>query len=78
MAGAREISGPQFEESLWIEIIQRMELLYADLAWTQTEAERKNAELLRAKAFADNIICSMVNSLVVTDPDFTITMANDA
>jgi len=78
MTGAPEILSDQFEESLWIEIIQRMELLYADLARTQTDAERKNEELLRAKAFLDNIIRSMVNSLVVADRDFTITMVNDA
>ena len=78
MARAPEISRPQLEESLWIEIIRRMELLYADLARTQTDAERKNEELLRAKAFVDNIIRSMVNSLVVADRDFAITAANDA
>ncbi len=49
-----------------------------DLAQTQTDAERKNEELLQAKAFVDNIICSMINSLVVTDRDSVITMANDA
>ena len=78
MASAPELSSSQLEEGLWIEIIQRMESLYADLVQTQTDAERKNAELRRAKAFVDNIICSMVNSLVVTDRDSVITMANDA
>jgi two-component system NtrC family sensor kinase len=69
---------PQVEDGPWIEIIRRMESLYADLAWAQTDAERKNQELLRAKAFTDNIIRSMVNSLVVTDRDSFITTANDA
>ena len=68
----------QVEEGPWIEIIQRMELLYANLARTQIEAEKKNEELLRAQAFTDNIIRSMVNSLVVTDRDSVITTANDA
>jgi PAS domain S-box-containing protein len=66
------------EESLWIEIIRGMESLYADLADAQTDAEEKNEELLRAKAFVDNIIRSMVNSLVVVDRDWVITVANDA
>ena len=78
MAGASVNQGPQVEEGPWIEIIQRMELLYANLARTQIEAEKKNEELLRAKAFTDNIIRSMVNSLVVTDRDSVITTANDA
>ena len=78
MAGASVNQGLQVEEGPWIEIIQRMELLYANLARTQIEAEKKNEELLRAKAFTDNIIRSMVNSLVVTDRDSVITTANDA
>ena len=78
MASTPENRGADLEEGLWIEIIQKMETLYADLAWTQTEAERKTEELLRAKAFTDNVIRSMVNSLVVADRDLTITSANDA
>ena len=69
---------PQVQEGPWIEIIQRMESLYADLAWTQTEAERTNEELLRAKTFTDNMIRSMVNALVVTNREGMITTANDA
>jgi PAS domain S-box-containing protein len=78
MAEATEISAAQLEDGPWIEIIQKMELLYADLARMQTDAERRNEELSRAKAFADNIIRSLVNSLVVTDGESVITMANDA
>jgi two-component system NtrC family sensor kinase len=68
----------QVEEGPWIEIIQKMELLYADLARLQTDAERKNEELLRAKVFADNIIRSLVNALVVTDSESIMTMTNKA
>jgi PAS domain S-box-containing protein len=78
MAEAAEISTLKVEEGPWIEIIQKMELLYADLARMQTDAERRNEELSRAKAFADNIIRSLVNSLVVADGESVITMANDA
>jgi two-component system, NtrC family, sensor kinase len=78
MTSVPENPASQVEEGPWIEIIQRMESLYADLAQTQIEAEKKNEELQRAKAFTDNIIRSMVNSLVVTDRDSNITTANDA
>jgi len=78
MASAPENLDSQLEEGLWIEIIQKMEQLYADLALTQTEAEKKTEELLRAKTFTDNVIRSMVNSLVVADRDFMISTANDA
>ena len=78
MAVAPENLDSQLEEGLWIEIIQKMEQLYADLALTQTEAEKKTEELLRAKTFTDNVIRSMVNSLVVADRDSMISTANDA
>jgi PAS domain S-box-containing protein len=78
MANVPENPSPQVEEGPWIEIIQKMESLYANLAQTQIEADRKNEELQRAKTFTDNIIRSMVNSLVVADRDSNITTANDA
>jgi len=78
MANMPENPSPQVEEGPWIEIIQKMESLYANLAQTQIEAEKKNEELQRAKAFTDNIIRSMVNSLAVADRDSRLTTANDA
>lgn len=78
MAEVQEITVSQVEDGPWIEIIQKMELLYADLARMQTDAERRNEELSRAKSFADNIIRSLVNALVVVDGDSLITLVNDA
>jgi len=78
MARASESPGPQLQEGPWIEIIQRMELLYANLAQTQIDAEKKHEELERAKGFTDNIIRSMLNSLVATDRGSRITSVNDA
>jgi PAS domain S-box-containing protein len=78
MAEALEIPAALGEEGPWIEIIQKMESLYADLARLQTDAERRNEELSQAKAFTDNVIRSLVNSLVVTDGQSVITMANEA
>jgi PAS domain S-box-containing protein len=78
MVEATETSAARVEDGPWIEIIQKMELLYSDLARMQTDAERRNEELSRAKAFADNVLRSLVNSLVVTDGESAITMVNDA
>jgi two-component system NtrC family sensor kinase len=78
MAEAAEIPAALGEEGPWIEIIQKMESLYADLARLQTDAERRNEELSQAKAFTDNVIRSLVNSLLVADGQSVITMANDA
>ena len=77
MASAPEVSSSQLEENLWIEIVQSMESLYANLAQTQADAEKKNQELLEAKAFTDNIIGSMVSALLVTDFSSVITLANE-
>ncbi len=78
MGTAPEVSSSQLEENLWIEIVRTVESLYGDLAQTQAEAEKRNEELHQAKAFTDNIIRSMVSSLVVADHNSVITMANDA
>jgi PAS domain S-box-containing protein len=78
MTEALQLSAAQIEDGPWIEIIQKMELLYADLARMQTDAERRTEELARSKAFTDNIIRSLVNSLVVADGESLITMVNDA
>ncbi len=78
MAKAAEIPAALGEEGVWIEIIQKMESLYADLARLQTDAERRNEELSQAKAFTDNVIRSLVNSLLVADGQSVITMANEA
>jgi PAS domain S-box-containing protein len=78
MANVPENPSLQVEEGPWIEIIQKMESLYANLAQTQIEADKKNEELQRAKTFTDNVIRSMVNSLVVADRDSHLTTANDA
>ena len=44
------------QEKMWIEIINRMESLYAQLANRQEEIEQKNRELLKTKEFVENVI----------------------
>jgi two-component system NtrC family sensor kinase len=66
------------QESVWIEIIRRMESLYAELANSQSEIERINKELLEANEFTDDIILSMINALIVTDSQGNIRLANQA
>jgi len=68
----------QPQESIWIEIIRQMEKMYAELVNSQTEIERKNKELLEAKEFADDIIRSMVDALIVVDAQGNIKMVNQA
>ncbi|HID94894.1 MAG TPA: PAS domain S-box protein, partial [Candidatus Latescibacteria bacterium] len=71
-------SQEQVQESMWIEIIKRMETIYAELANSQAEIERKNRELIEAKEFTDNIIRSMIDALIVVDSHGNIKMVNRA
>jgi len=72
------LSEEQLQESMWIEIIKRMETIYAELANNQAEIERKNRELLQAKEFTENILKSMVDALIVVDSEEEIKMVNQA
>lgn len=66
------------QEEMWIEIIRSMEAMYAGLAATQIEMERKNAELLAANEFVRNVIRSMISALIVSDRHGRVTLTNDA
>ena len=68
----------ELQESVWIEIIRRMEELYAQLADSQAEIEKHAQELSEAKELADNIIRSMGNVLIALDSNGTVTLTNDA
>lgn len=71
-------SKEQLQESMWIEIIKTMDKMYAQLANSQAEIERKSRELQEAKDFTDNIIRSMVDSLIVGDSRGNIKIVNRA
>ncbi len=66
------------EESVWIEIIRRMEGLYAQLADSQAELERNAQELSEAKELSDNIISSMSSAVIALGSEGTITRVNGA
>jgi len=66
------------QEKMWIEIIKRMETIYAELAKTTTEIENKNRELIRANELTNSIMRSMVDPLVVLDSKGNIQMMNKA
>jgi PAS domain S-box-containing protein len=73
-----EMRGPDVQEGMWIEIIRRMETLYAQLADSQAEMEKRTQELVEAKELAENVIRSMSDAVVVVDSSGTVTLANDA
>jgi len=65
-------------EGAWIEVIQRMDEIYADLVNSQVELEQKNADLEDAHSFIDSVISSISDVLVVCDIDGRIQRVNRA
>jgi len=57
----------QDNEEVWIEVIQKMDAVYADLLHYQVELEEKNAALEEAQQFIREVLSSMTDVLVVCD-----------
>lgn len=65
-------------EIAWIEVIQKMESVYADLVNTQVEVENKNTALEEAQRFIRSVLTSMTDVLVVSDLQGRILQVNKA
>ncbi len=65
-------------EVAWIEVIQKMESVYADLVHTQVEVEQKNAALEEAQQFIHSVLRSMTDVLLVCDLHGRIQQVNRA
>lgn len=65
-------------EDAWIEVIHRMDEIYADLVRYQVDLEEKNAALEEAQRFIDSVLSSMSDVLVVADVQGRIQRANKA
>ncbi len=76
VAGALELN-PVSEEA-WIEVIQKMDAVYADLVHHQVELERKNAALEEAQQFIGSVLAAMTDVLIVCDCNGRIERANVA
>lgn len=66
------------KEEAWIEVIQKMDEVYADLVRSQVELEKKNAALEDAHRFIRSVLSSMTDVLIVCDMDGTIQQTNNA
>ncbi len=67
-----------FSEDAWIEVIRRMDEMYADLVRQQVALEEKNAALEEAKRFIDSVLSAMSDILVVTDAQGRIRQVNQS
>lgn len=63
-------------DDAWVEVIQRMDSIYADLVNSQVALEEKNTELEEAQQFIESVLSSMHDVLVVTDIEGTIQRTN--
>jgi len=66
------------DERAWIEVVRKMDEVYAELVESQVELERKNAELERAQKFISRVLSSISDLLIVCDDDGRIRTVNDA
>ncbi|MCW8906671.1 MAG: ATP-binding protein [Sedimenticola sp.] len=65
-------------EEAWIEVIQKMDLVYADLVRYQVELEEKNSALEEAQRFIESVQAAMTDVLIVCDIQGRIQRANGA
>jgi two-component system sensor histidine kinase HupT/HoxJ len=72
------LSADGVTESAWIEVIRKMDEVYADLVRYQVELESKNAELEEAQQFISSVLASMQDVLIVCDADGRIQQTNQA
>ncbi len=68
----------QGNEHMWIEVIQKMDDVYADLLRYQVELEEKNVALEEAQQFIRGILTSMMDVLTVCDLSGWIQQSNKA
>ncbi len=82
MGGLMEQISPEglaaSSEEAWIEVIQKMDAVYADLVRYQIELEEKNSALEEAQRFIDSVQESMTDVLIVCDIKGQIQQVNRA
>jgi two-component system sensor histidine kinase HupT/HoxJ len=65
-------------ESMWVDVIHRMDEVYSELLRNETDLERKNAELEEAQTFISSVIASVSDILIACSSDGVIKKANPA
>lgn len=65
-------------ENAWIDVIKKMDEVYADLVHYQLELEEKNAALEEAQQFITGVLASMTDVLIACDANGRIERVNAA
>ncbi|HGG58548.1 MAG TPA: PAS domain S-box protein [Gammaproteobacteria bacterium] len=66
------------DEQTWIDVIRKMDAIYADLVHYQVELERKNADLENTQRFIRSVLASISDVLIVCDLNGRIQQVNPA
>ena len=66
------------QEAVWIDVIRKMDEVYADLLRYETDLEEKNAALEEAQAFISSVIESVSDILIVCDRNGVVLQVNPA
>ena len=66
------------QETAWMEVISKMEEVYATLVQDEVELEEKNAELSDAQRFITSVLAAMSDLLIVCDRSGAILQVNTA
>ncbi|HNM42389.1 ATP-binding protein [Plasticicumulans sp.] len=72
------LPGGEAADAAWIEVIRKMDEVYADLVRYQVELEHKHAELEEAHGFISGVLAAMSDALVVCDSEGRIERVNPA
>lgn len=78
VGGKEEVLLSEDGESMWVEVIRKMDEVYADLIGYETDLERKNAELEEARNFIAGVVASISDVLIVCDEKGAIVQVNPA
>lgn len=65
-------------ESVWVDVIHRMDEVYAELLRNEADLERKNADLEEAQSFISSVFASVSDILIVCSSDGVIRKVNPA
>src|SRR4051812_964157 len=69
---------PQWSEVAWIEVVRKMDEVYADLIRYEVDLEKNNQALAEAQQFISSVITSMSDVMIVCDAQGLILQVNRA
>lgn len=76
--GLPESGGLVVDDHAWVEVVQKMDEVYAELVQSQVALEEKNNALEEAQAFIASVLTAMSDVLIVCDVDGRVLQVNGA